>query len=271
MRILHLGPIAAAALLMAPSLKASEVQYQGGRMTIRCNNENLGQLFEQIKTATGMELILDGAVKNTRLTADISGEPLNLAIERLMEGSGLNYVMLMDRADWQRVAKMFITSGGSSGATAPGRAATPAPLARRALPREAEEEPDIAPEEAAPEDFAGDAGNEDATDDQGGENAPQAPPIAAPPPNYLPAPQNFPRSSFTPGFDKNPFGGASTTQPTPGYPNGANPYGGPPGSMTTPGASPNAPPPANFPFVDAFGRPIPVNPQDKQSQNKNPK
>ena len=124
--------------------------FTDGRISIRCDNESLGQVFDQIKAATGVELILDGSVRNTRLTAVLVDEPVNLALERLLEGTGLNYVMLMDRTNWQRVAKMYIGSGQGSSGPASARAPVPA---SRPLPREVEEEEPY--EEPVQEDFGG--------------------------------------------------------------------------------------------------------------------
>jgi hypothetical protein len=75
--------------------------------------------------------------------------------------------------------------------------------------------------------------------------------------NYLPAPPSYPRSSITPGLESSPFGATN-----------------PQGQTGTSGGQqdqPENPPPAYFPFLDPFGRPIPVppeaNPQQQQKQN----
>ena len=241
---------------------ASEVTFNAGRVTIRCNNENLGQVFDQIKAAMGLELFLESSVRSTRLTAEIVNEPTNRALERLLEGSGLNYVMMMDRVDWQRVAKMYIGSDGGSG----GRSQAPAASARREPIREVEE-PEPFEEPAPAEDFS----NENVTEEPepADPSLQQAPPPVAPGPSYLPPPQVYPRSSFTPGMETSPFAQPNTGGAYGSNPYNANPFGAPQGGAAAPGqgSSGNAPPPANFPFVDAFGRPIPV----PQQNPKNPK
>jgi len=257
--------LAAASILgIAAQAQATgaSVTYENGLVSIRCKDAPLGQVFDQLKAAAGLSVILDGAVKSVRLTADIEAQPLNFALERLLEGTGVNYAMFLDRGNWQRVAKIYVGAAGTSGGpVARGSSpvpARPSPLqrGRTARPADADaeedelDEPEVAePETAAPADNSDP--NEDAAE-TGDESAepPGASPAAVP--NYLPPPQSFPRSGFTPGIEQNPFG--STPQPSTG------------GSSTQqPGNSqPNSPPPAYFPFFDAFGRPIPVNPQQQQ-------
>ncbi len=256
----------AAGSILAVAVEAqasgASVIYENGLVSIRCKDTPLSQVFDQLKAAAGLSVILDGAVKSVRLTAEIEAQPLNFALERLLEGAGVNYAMFLDRGNWQKVAKIYIGSAGTSGGSV-ARGSSPVPVTRpsplrrgpAARPTDAEDEepdePEVAePETAAPADNTNSDPNGDAeTGDQTAE-PPGASPSAVP--NYLPPPQSFPRSGFTPGIEQNPFG--STPQPSTG------------GSSTQqPSTSqPSNPPPAYFPFFDAFGRPIPVNPQQQQ-------
>lgn len=224
------------------------VSYQNGQLTVVCSDAPLEQVFAQIKAQTGMELILEDPVKNTRLTATIEAQPVRWAIERLLAGNGLNYALFFDLQDWQKVDKIFIGRGGES-------PATPQPVARtptRGRPAPAEDDYQEAPEENFEE--------TENVEDFG--EQPEAEPQVADPDNsgYLPPAPSFPRSSFTPGLESSPFG---ATQ------------GGRGGGATAP--APEAgqteePPPAYYPFLDPLGRPIPVppgaNPQQQQKKNQ---
>ena len=94
--------------------QSTSVSYRGGLITIRCSNATLEQVFEQIKSETGLELFLEDPVKSKRLTADIVAQPVNQALERLLAGAGVNYAMLYDSEDWQRVDKIFVGEGGGA-------------------------------------------------------------------------------------------------------------------------------------------------------------
>lgn len=256
------GLVLAATVVEVQAANAT-VTYKDGLVTIHCKDTPLSQVFDQLKAASGLQVILDGAVRSVRLTAEIDSQPLNFALERLLEGTGVNYAMFLDRGNWQRVAKIYIGSAGGSvargGSSTP--ASTPTPPRRGPVARPAdvdegvdEDEPDGGePESPTPADTSGEA------DESADENAEPPGASPAPAPNYLPPPPAFPRSSFTPGLDSNPFG---SSQPA----TGGTPPSNPPGSAGSESTGPGNPPPAYFPFFDAFGRPIPVNPQQQQQQ-----
>ncbi len=245
--------------------QAIEVSYQNKLLSVRCSEAPLVRVFEEIESATGMELILEDPIKTKRLTADIEGQPLNLAIERLLEGIGVNYAMAFDREDWQRVAKIFIGEGG--GAIAP----SPPPASRASSRRSPRRRP--TPTDDSYDDYGDDMENEEGLEEDPGAvndagNVQNPPPAQPPSQSPLPPPPAFPRSSFTPGLESSPFGSSGSTQ-LPGT-----------GAKTTPSpstGSPGNPPPAYYPFFDQFGRPIQVpqpgtgsqqNQQQKQQKNQ---
>ena len=214
------------------------VTFDAGLVSISCQNAPLSAVFELLEEVTGVELILEDAVKSAKLSADLSDVPLAMAIQRLLEGNGVNYAVMMDPRDWGRVDKVYVGAGGG----APAR--RPAPPPRRApqpRPQPVEDDYDDYDEEL--DDFEDD-GMEDMGDEELGDD-PNAlpPPGSSPVPSYLPPQQSFPRSSFTPG--------PSQPQQRPLQPSGANP-----------------PPPATFPFLDALGRPIPVPPNQQQQKQQ---
>jgi len=114
-----------------------DITYAGGLLTVRCAAVPLAEVLRQVGSATGMELVLDKSVKTTLLTAEVEAQPESLALERLLEGSGVTYAMSL-APDGQHVARMYVGSeaGGKSAAgPSPARgASTPAPAGGR-VPR----------------------------------------------------------------------------------------------------------------------------------------
>jgi hypothetical protein len=262
-----------AAFLFASQISRAQpvqVTHGNGLVTIQCKDAPLFSVFQRIEDETGIDLTLEDEVRAKKLTANLVDLPVAMAVARLLEGVGVNYVVMMDPSDWGRVDKIFVGAGGGGPARASG------PVRGPVAPEEPVEE-DF--EEAPPETFEGmeaipddtgdamDPGMEvpmedmaENPDEFGGVEDPGAfgaPPGSSPLPEFLPPTQSFPRSSFTPGLprgNQRPQGGMAP-QPQP-----------------QPQEEPGNTPPATFPFTDAFGRPIPVppgmNPRQQQQQNR---
>jgi hypothetical protein len=261
-RIASIASLGAALLLGAPSLWAQsvDVTYLNGLVTIQCKDAPLTNVFERIGQATGIELTLEDEVKSKRLTANLSGLPVSMAVSRLLEGVGVNYIVMMDPYDWESVAKIFVGAGGGGPARSAGPVRTPV------VAEEPEESFDDVPPEAFEEGMEGmelgdaaDPGLElppeemENPDEFGAVEDPGAlaPPGSSPLPEYLPPAQSFPRSSFTPGLpqrNQRTQGGFNQQQQAPEQ----DPA--------------NTPPPATYPFTDPFGRPIPIPPGMNQQQ-----
>jgi len=263
-RIVSIASLGAALLLVSQAAWAQpvDVTYRNGLVTIQCKDAPLSSVFERIEQTTGIELTLEDDVKSKRLSANLIDLPVSMAVSRLLEGVGVNYIVMMDPFDWGRVDKIFVGAGGGGGTA---RAAGPArgPV----MPEEPIEE---AYEEVPPESFEdgmeamdpGDAMDpgleappeemQNPEDFEGAEDPEAfAPPGSSPLPDFLPPAQSFPRSSFTPGLPQG-------NQRTQGGMNQQQPQEQDPADT----------PPATFPFTDPFGRPIPVPPGMNQQQQK---
>jgi hypothetical protein len=259
------------------------VVHDKGLLTVQATNAPLASVFESIRSQAGIELILEDDARSTHLTANLTQVPVAMAIQRLLEGTGVSYIVMMDPSDWGRVGKVFVGGGGGgeSGRTAraPRR---PGPSAPEPDTAEMEEALDSGDQEVFDEatealdamDAGIDGSNmsgidpnlenpglETPPDEQGEFGGDFAnPPGSSPIPDYLPPAQSFPRSNFTPGL---PNGNNRRTQ----------------GGMTQGGMAqpqeenPANPPQATYPFTDPFGRPIPVPPgmtttQQQQQQQR---
>jgi hypothetical protein len=257
------------------------VVHDQGLLTVQCTNAPLSSVFESIRGQAGVELILEDEVKSTHLTANLTRIPVAMAIQRLLEGTGVSYIVMMDPSDWGRVGKVFVGGSGGAGAGRTARAPRP-PSVPEPEPADTEEALGADGEEAFEEatealdamdagidssnmagfdpNMMGNSELETPPENPGEFGAPGEfvnPPGSSPVPEYLPPAQSFPRSSFTPGLPN-----SSSNRRTQG-------------SMTQPQEqNPATQPPATYPFTDPFGRPIPVPPgmttpqQQQQQQQK---
>ena len=221
------------------------VTTQGGLVSISCTNAALSDVFAQVEQQLGVELILEDSVKGKRLSAELVDVPLQMAVNRLLEGAGVNYIVLMDPQNWGRVSKIFVGGGG-------GGSNRPAPPRRGPAPPPPEPMEDDYDDfnDPAMDDFGDDPGIDDPMDEFANDDGMNNPPGSGPVPSYMPPAPTFPRSNFTPGLPGN--------QQNPGV--GAQPNQ----------ATPSAPPPATFPFTDPFGRPVPIPPGMNQQQPNPP-
>ncbi|HJS73767.1 MAG TPA: hypothetical protein VJ921_05730, partial [Vicinamibacteria bacterium] len=286
MRIASIVSLGAAFLFVSRPSPAQpvEVTHLNGLVTIHCKDAALSSVFEQIEAATGIELTLEDEVKSKRLTANLEGVPVALAVSRLLEGAGVNYIVMMDPSDWERVDKIFVGGGGggaSRAAAGPARAPVfeePAEEAYEEAPESFEEGMDgmdagdmgdamdpgleAAPEDMLPDEFGA---GQDPSEVEG-------PPGSSPAQEFLPPTQQFPRSSFTPGLprgnqrnNQNSFqSGFGQQQP---FGQQQQPFGQPQPFQEDPNQE------GVMPFTDPFGRPIPVppgmnNPQQTQQQRR---
>jgi hypothetical protein len=194
---------ALAAGLTAPAQAGGvpEVVYKDGLLAIQCADAPLARILDQVKAATGMEVIYEGAPASTRLTASIAGQPASLVLPRLLEGTGINYLLVADGVDPRRVATMYVgdrkAGGPSAGTAAPDRRAAGRPP-RPALPS-AEPEARPIPEVPAAAEPAGDDDDVATANAEPEAVAPAAPTERAPGAHAIMDPFGRPIPANTPG------------------------------------------------------------------------
>jgi hypothetical protein len=219
-----------------------DVTYAGGLLTIRCAEAQLADVLEQVGSATGMALVLDDAVKDTPLTANIEAQPVHVALERLLEGQGVSYAMSLS-PDGRKVAQMYVGAE-------PGAKSSASPAVGRARP----------PVLGVP---------------GGRRPEPAAPPVA---PIALGVPDDDDEVDAELGDDVSPFAGFAAEMPalpsSPLSPAGVSAAAGRTGTAGTPvvpvpfaGTGGGA---AYYPVLDPFGRPIPI-PQATPAPPADPK
>jgi hypothetical protein len=113
--VTRLGSISAASILTLSAAVggASErVRIEKGRFWIECQNASLSEMLREMAAVVPMEIWLDEGVEDERLSLSLSGATMKTAVEKLFEDTKLNYVLYLDPDDAERVAKIYVGSGG---------------------------------------------------------------------------------------------------------------------------------------------------------------
>jgi len=198
--------LAALFAVAASSLHAEvEVRVTGDRVSLRAVSAPVSEILDRLASQTGMKLVYDAPPPRQLLTATIEQRTAPEAVLCILEGLGLNYALVMDRAG-ARVEQLLVLGAA---APAPARPTTPAPPPPRRPPPMAAEE--LEPEEAA-EEIPETPGGEAAED----EESTAATPTTGPP---APVPPEYPSSTFTPKLPMPPAlqppAGATPPKPQP--------------------------------------------------------
>ena len=199
----------ALSLLAARSQPQIDVTLRDDRVFVRATAAPLADVLTRFAQATKAEIVFEGTRPRQLVTVVIeAGSPAE-AIEHLLEGQGINYVLRLDPTG--KTVELLVIAGSVSPAPTPAGAAR-SPRASPPAFRPPEEEAPAEPGEAE-EPFAPDAAQdpnlllgmspEDAT--QPGEPEPPAPasyPGAVPTSPPLPTPPVYPGpASYPPGGD----------------------------------------------------------------------
>jgi hypothetical protein len=92
---------------------ASErVRTENGRLSIECRDASLAEVLREIASVVPMEVWLDEGAEDERVTLSLRGVTVKAAVEKLFESSRLNYGLTLDPADADKVARIYVGSGG---------------------------------------------------------------------------------------------------------------------------------------------------------------
>jgi hypothetical protein len=141
-----------AALLAGPAAAAEiNVRVAGGRVDLTANAAPVADVLDRLSRQTGMKVVYEGAPPRQLVSVTLAGRTPAEAVVGLLEGLGLNYMLLGDPSG-ARVQTLMM---GGAAPTAPSpRIASPSPSSRPAPVSSADadeaEEPDEEPEPAQP-------------------------------------------------------------------------------------------------------------------------
>jgi hypothetical protein len=193
-----------AALLAGPAAAAEiNVRVDGGRVDLSTNAAPVAEVLDRLSRQTGMKVVYEGAPPRQLVSVTLAGRTPAEAVVGLLEGLGLNYMLIGD-ASGARVQTLMM--GGAAPAAPSPRATSPSPSTRPAPvsspDAEEAEEPDEEPERPEPNPAAprpGPAGVPLPAQANPAAPAPSVP--GATPPGVTPptAPSGFPVSPFPAG------------------------------------------------------------------------
>ena len=193
-----------AALLAGPAAAAEiNVRVDGGRVDLSTNAAPVAEVLDRLSRQTGMKVVYEGAPPRQLVSVTLAGRTPAEAVVGLLEGLGLNYMLIGD-ASGARVQTLMM--GGAAPAAPSPRATSPSPSTRPAPvsspDAEEAEEPDEEPERPEPNPAAPRPGP--AGVPLPAQASPAAPATGVPgatPPGVTPptAPSGFPVSPFPAG------------------------------------------------------------------------
>ncbi|SRR5258708_723241 len=119
------------------------VQFANGLLTIHSSGATLSEVLFQIQKQTGAEIAIPSGTEQDRVAADFGPAPASEVLGELLNGSGMNFVVVGSEADPNKLRSVILTqkTGGIEPTPGFAQAYTPAPTAENVEP----ENPEIAP------------------------------------------------------------------------------------------------------------------------------
>lgn len=117
-----------ASLLIAAFAGAEtpRVRHEGGRFWIHCQSASLEEILREVADLSPMELWLEKGLSEKRVTVSIERATLKQALEEIFEKApDVNYVLSFDRANPEKVSKIYAGSGGEGRLSREPTATTP--------------------------------------------------------------------------------------------------------------------------------------------------
>ncbi len=127
----------------ATGTRALSVQFTNGLLTIHGNGATLSEVLFQVQKQTGAEMAIPSGTEQERVAADFGPGPAGEVLGELLNGSGLNFVLVGSEADGNGL-RSVVLSRNSGGPVEPARFVSPAyspPTAENTEPQN----PDLVP------------------------------------------------------------------------------------------------------------------------------
>jgi hypothetical protein len=88
------------------------VEFAGGMLTIHANNSTLSEILFQIQKKTGAEIAIPSGSEQDRVAADFGPGTPSEVLGQLLNGSGLNFVVVGSEADPHVLRSVILSSKG---------------------------------------------------------------------------------------------------------------------------------------------------------------
>jgi hypothetical protein len=108
----------------AAGTRALSVQFTNGLLTIHGNGATLSEVLFQIQKQTGAEMAIPSGTEQERVAADFGPGPAGEVLGELLNGSGLNFVLVGSEAD-RNSLRSVVLSRNSGGPVEPARFVPP--------------------------------------------------------------------------------------------------------------------------------------------------
>jgi hypothetical protein len=233
------GPLAFLVLALPASAVEVSVRVTDGRVDLSATAAPIADVLDRLSKQTGMKVVYEGPAPRQLVTVSLHGRSPAEAVLGLLEGQGLNYILIGD-ASGDRVQTLMMAGAAP---VASSRPAASSPIGRGM---------------ASPPPASGPEADEPIEEPEPEEEPEQAP--TALPPNGLPQMPQIPGAGPNPGMPM-----------IPGMPPGTNMPGTNTPGANTPGANPlpfSIPGLPNFP--GSASSPMPFGPQPFPGGQKPP-
>ena len=88
------------------------VDFADGMLTIRAANATLSEILFQIQKKTGAEIAIPAGTEQDRVAADFGPGSPSEVLSQLLNGSGLNFVVVGSEADPKKLRSVLLSRKG---------------------------------------------------------------------------------------------------------------------------------------------------------------
>lgn len=96
------------------------VVWQNAQLSVQFENATIAQILNAVAQATGIKLTMDPAVAGYRESVSFKALALKVGVMKVLEGSGIDYIIIGDPDSPQGVAQLLLLGFSPKGASGPG-------------------------------------------------------------------------------------------------------------------------------------------------------
>jgi len=115
-----------------PTVKAPQVTYEDGQLTVIAENSSLSEVMKALRAALGADIDLPAGVVDQHIWVHLGPGPARRILRDLLDGTEFNYVMQASDSDPDGIRSVLLTPRGKS--TGPETAGPPERTAMRMMP-----------------------------------------------------------------------------------------------------------------------------------------
>ena len=140
-----LPPIVAPIQPIKPAAKV-EVEFLGGKLTIRANKATLAEVLFEVQRKTGADIPIPSAAQREQVSGIFGPASAREALASLLNGSGFNFILVASDRDPSQLRSVVLTPRGDAGPQPPAYS-PPTPVAQAVTEPPPQVQPDPPSEE----------------------------------------------------------------------------------------------------------------------------